>query len=92
MWMTAKSMWLALCSTPVKRMCFSLQVLDVLDCTGSGDVDPSKIVKADEGGCIEGLYGNKLRINPDWSSPSGVLRCPAVELLQTACLLSAEAH
>ncbi len=39
-------------------------------------MDTSKIVKADEAGCIEGLYGNKLKINPDWSNPSGVLRSP----------------
>ena len=48
-----------------------LQILDVLDCTGSGDVDTSTIRKFDEGGCIEGLYGNKLQLNPDWSNPSG---------------------
>ena len=40
-------------------------------------MDTSKIVKAVEGGCIDGLYGNKLKINPDWSNPSGALRCPA---------------
>ncbi|KAB8551731.1 hypothetical protein FH972_025622 [Carpinus fangiana] len=32
------------------------KILDVLDCTGSGDVT-SKVVKADEGGCIRGASG-----------------------------------
>lgn len=52
-----------------------LQILDVLDCTGSGDVDTSKIVKADENGFIEGLYGNKLQVNHSWNNPSGELWC-----------------
>lgn len=34
-------------------------------------MDTSRVVKADERGCIEGLYGNKLHVNPEWSNPSG---------------------
>jgi len=37
--------------------------LDVLDGTGSGDVDMSKVVRADEEGCIMGVFGNKLHVN-----------------------------
>ncbi len=48
-----------------------LQILDLLDCTGSGDVDTSKVVKADDDGCILVCYGNKLKINPEWKNPSG---------------------
>ncbi|XP_048437065.1 tripeptidyl-peptidase 2-like [Pyrus x bretschneideri] len=33
------------------------KVLDVLDCTGSGDVDTSKVVKADDNGCNRGASG-----------------------------------
>ena len=70
----------------------SLQILDVLDCTGSGDVDTSRVVKADEDGCIEGLYGNKLRVNPDWVNPSGVLRSPSLgnSSKSDLCLMSSQ--
>ncbi|GJY09672.1 tripeptidyl-peptidase 2 isoform X2 [Tanacetum coccineum] len=47
------------------------KVLDVLDCTGSGDVDTSTVVKADESGCIRGASGASLIINPSWNNPSG---------------------
>ncbi|KAH9603507.1 hypothetical protein KSS87_010023 [Heliosperma pusillum] len=47
------------------------KVLDVLDCTGSGDVDTSTVVKADEYGCICGASGSSLVVNPSWKNPSG---------------------
>ncbi|XP_074282195.1 tripeptidyl-peptidase 2 [Silene latifolia] len=47
------------------------KVLDVLDCTGSGDVDTSTVVKADEYGCICGASGSSLVVNPAWKNPSG---------------------
>ncbi|PRW39066.1 Tripeptidyl-peptidase 2 isoform A [Chlorella sorokiniana] len=53
------------------------KVIDVVDCTGSGDVDTSKVVRADEDGCITGLNGNKLRLNPAWTNPSGEWRVGA---------------
>jgi tripeptidyl-peptidase-2 len=59
------------------------KIVDVVDCTGSGDVDTSKVVKADEQGCISGLLGNELRPNPDWSNPSGERR-PATKLASLA--------
>jgi tripeptidyl-peptidase-2 len=33
------------------------KILDVIDCTGSGDVDTSKVVKADDDGSIVGASG-----------------------------------
>lgn len=30
-----------------------------------------QVVLADEEGCIAGLLGNKLRLNPEWSNPQG---------------------
>ncbi|KAJ7974178.1 tripeptidyl-peptidase 2-like [Quillaja saponaria] len=47
------------------------KILDVLDCTGSGDVDTSKVVKADSDGCISGASGATLVINTSWKNPSG---------------------
>ncbi|RYQ94046.1 hypothetical protein Ahy_B09g100248 isoform A [Arachis hypogaea] len=47
------------------------KILDVLDCTGSGDVDTSKVVKADADGCISGASGTSLVINDSWKNPSG---------------------
>ncbi|KAL9240459.1 hypothetical protein vseg_014675 [Gypsophila vaccaria] len=47
------------------------KVLDVLDCTGSGDVDTSTVVKADEHGRICGASGASLVVNPSWKNPSG---------------------
>ncbi|PHT53171.1 Tripeptidyl-peptidase 2 [Capsicum baccatum] len=47
------------------------KVIDVLDCTGSGDVDTSTVVKADEDGRIPGASGASLVINSSWKNPSG---------------------
>ena len=62
-----------------------LQILDVLDCTGSGDVDTSTVRKVDEDGCIEGLYGNKLRLNPEWSNPSGESAIVSLAMRERQC-------
>lgn len=48
-----------------------MQILDILDGTGSGDVDVSKCVEATAEHVIEGLHGSKLKINPKWVNPSG---------------------
>ncbi|XP_026379744.1 tripeptidyl-peptidase 2-like isoform X1 [Papaver somniferum] len=47
------------------------KILDVLDCTGSGDVDTSKVVKADEDGVIMGASGAPLVVNSSWKNPTG---------------------
>ncbi|KAK7343691.1 hypothetical protein VNO77_12634 [Canavalia gladiata] len=47
------------------------KILDILDCTGSGDIDTSKVVKADADGCISGASGASLVINTSWTNPSG---------------------
>ncbi|KAJ1399212.1 Tripeptidyl-peptidase II domain [Sesbania bispinosa] len=47
------------------------KILDVIDCTGSGDIDTSKVVKADADGCICGASGVSLVINTSWKNPSG---------------------
>eukprot|EP00250_Pteridium_aquilinum_P012313 c20649_g1_i1 orf=679-4899(-) len=47
------------------------KILDILDCTGSGDVDVSSIVKADKDGFIKGASGTCLQVNSAWINPSG---------------------
>ncbi|KAM7499661.1 hypothetical protein LguiA_024075 [Lonicera macranthoides] len=47
------------------------KILDVLDCTGSGDIDTSTVVKADADGCIRGASGASLVVNSSWNNPSG---------------------
>ncbi|KAK8511926.1 hypothetical protein V6N12_074615 [Hibiscus sabdariffa] len=47
------------------------KILDVIDCTGSGDVDTSKVVKADEDGRISAASGASLVVNSSWKNPSG---------------------
>ncbi len=41
-----------------------------MDCTGSGDVDVS-VVRELEDGCVRGVYGDMLKVNPAWKNPSG---------------------
>eukprot|EP00198_Chlamydomonas_reinhardtii_P006605 XP_001695941.1 predicted protein [Chlamydomonas reinhardtii] len=50
------------------------KIIDIIDCTGSGDVDTSRVEKADVDGCIAGASGRKLRLNPDWKNPTGEWR------------------
>ncbi|XP_027110305.2 tripeptidyl-peptidase 2 isoform X1 [Coffea arabica] len=47
------------------------KILDVLDCTGSGDIDTSTVVKVDADGCIRGASGTSLVVNSSWKNPSG---------------------
>ncbi|KAK3220700.1 hypothetical protein Dsin_014670 [Dipteronia sinensis] len=47
------------------------KILDVIDCTGSGDIDTSTVVKADSDGCIRGASGATLAVNSAWKNPSG---------------------
>lgn len=55
------------------------KILDILDCTGSGDIDTSKVVKPDEEGKIQGIFDTQLRVNPEWKNPSG--KQPATVIL-----------
>ncbi|KAL1831481.1 hypothetical protein ACET3Z_001132 [Daucus carota] len=47
------------------------KILDVLDCTGSGDIDTSTVVKADANCCIRGGSGASLVVNSSWKNPTG---------------------
>ncbi|KAI7856234.1 hypothetical protein BDC45DRAFT_555693 [Circinella umbellata] len=53
------------------------KVIDMVDCTGGGDVATTKIVKpTEENGVqiIQGLGGKKLIIDPSWKNPSNEYR------------------
>lgn len=48
-----------------------MQIVDVIDCTGSGDIDTSKVVKLTDDGLIPGAGGALLRPGAAWNNPSG---------------------
>ncbi|KAL1917361.1 uncharacterized protein VTP21DRAFT_5017 [Calcarisporiella thermophila] len=57
------------------------KVLDIIDCTGSGDVTTTTIVKptlaeVDGKSCpiLSGLSGRTLTLNPEWKNPTGEYR------------------
>lgn len=52
------------------------KILDLVDCTGSNDVDTSRIVKLDGDGTIPaaGNTSRRLKINPIWENPTGEWR------------------
>jgi len=49
------------------------KVIDIVDATGSGDVDTSKVVKPQDGK-LTGLSGRTLTLDPKWKIPSGEVR------------------
>lgn len=50
------------------------KVIDVVDCSGSGDVIMSKGMRVDTEGCLTGVGGKKLLVDPSWPCPSGEFR------------------
>ncbi|KAF8951102.1 tripeptidyl-peptidase II Tpp2 [Podila verticillata] len=54
------------------------KIVDIVDCSGSGDIPTTTIVKTtenDEGvPVITGLSGRKLHLSKDWKNPSGEYR------------------
>ena len=59
------------------------KIIDVVDGTGSGDVDTSTVVKLGDDGTFEGLSGRKLTPSASWNNPSGEFRVglkPASEI------------
>eukprot|EP00742_Colponemidia_sp_Colp-10_P008114 GILJ01008758.1.p1 GENE.GILJ01008758.1~~GILJ01008758.1.p1 ORF type:complete len:1249 (+),score=195.85 GILJ01008758.1:73-3819(+) len=50
-----------------------VKIIDIVDCSGSGDVDTSTIRTAVDG-AIEGLSGRRLVLNAAWTNPTGQWR------------------
>ncbi|KAF9919615.1 tripeptidyl-peptidase II Tpp2, partial [Linnemannia zychae] len=54
------------------------KIIDIVDCSGSGDIPTTTIVKPTENEdgvpVITGLTGRKLHLNKDWKNPSGEYR------------------
>lgn len=46
------------------------KVIDVIDATGSGDVDMSHSIKLDKETSVAGIRGNTLILDPSWKIPS----------------------
>ena len=70
------------------------KVIDIVDATGSGDVDMSKEVKIEDGP-ITGLTGRTLKLNTKWKIPNGKIRIgkkPAFELFPGDLLPRIKAH
>lgn len=49
-----------------------MQIIDVVDGTGSGDVDMSTVVEATKQGTID-VQDERFKLNPQWQNPTGVL-------------------
>ncbi|KAF9604981.1 hypothetical protein IFM89_011674 [Coptis chinensis] len=62
----------------------------LLNFSTSGDIDSSKVIKADANGCITGASGISLVVNPSWTNPTGEwhVGCKLVYELFTSSLTS----
>ncbi|KAJ1677305.1 hypothetical protein EV182_006446, partial [Spiromyces aspiralis] len=54
------------------------KIIDIVDCTGAGDVDMSTVIKPQvaNDGCltVRGLSGRTLILGADWKNPTGEFR------------------
>ncbi|HED53321.1 MAG TPA: hypothetical protein ENJ00_03870, partial [Phycisphaerales bacterium] len=48
-----------------------IKIIDIVDGSGSGDVDTSTVVEIGDEGTFTGLSGRPLTPDPDWTNPSG---------------------
>ena len=47
------------------------KIVDLVDGTGVGDVDTSRVVRASSNGVIVGCTGKQLKVNATWNNPTG---------------------
>lgn len=50
------------------------KVIDIIDCTGSGDVIMHGPHKVDSEGFLPGIGGQRIKVNPNWTNPTGDFR------------------
>lgn len=50
------------------------KVVDIIDCSGSGDVKMGDPVSADADGTVLGFGGRRLKVSSQWTNPSGQYR------------------
>jgi len=58
------------------------KIVDIIDTTGSGDVDMSHVQKVDENSELTGLTGRKLKVPSEWKNPTGEYRLGTKSLYQ----------
>ena len=70
------------------------KIVDVVDCSGSGDVAMGADIEADSSGVLQGLHGKALRVSDSWANPTGKWRVgakPLFELYPGGCRRRVEA-
>ena len=60
------------------------KIVDIVDTSGSGDIDTSTVVEPDGEGLVEGLSGRKLKIPSEWTAPDKKFHLGLLKLFSVA--------